>query len=131
MNANSSTESLKPGFAFQFEDRVDDDHLWFIASDTKEADVVILSLTTVRRWSDLSCLIQAGEHDFVVHESCVAYQYAEIVSVATLKDKWENGDIRSRTPLSDELMLRVWDGAAITRMLPLRCVQILEDQSLI
>lgn len=131
MSEEQTLPPLRPGFAFHFADRPDDDHLWLIASSTKEPDVVILNMTTVRRFSDTSCLIEAGEHEFVKHQTCIAYDRAEVVSMNSIEARLLDGNIEPRAPLSKELMLRIWEGAARTQNLSLICTEILKNQDLI
>jgi hypothetical protein len=59
-----------------------DDHLWVIVSDPKKdsTKVLIVSLTTAAPHKESVCLIHTGEHSWVTHESCVAYNYAQIVT---------------------------------------------------
>ena len=119
---------LRLGFSFRYEH---DDHLFFVASDQQQPQVVVLNLTTVRAFSDTSCVIQPGEHPFVVVPSWVAYNFAEIDSCATLIDGLARGAIVPHHPLSPQLMERVWDGAAVSRHLPLKCRELLKQQGLI
>src|ERR1700693_3528645 len=115
---SSDRSEIKPGFAFHYEN---DDHLFFVVSDFQEPEAVIMNLTTVRSFSDTSCVIQPGEHPFVTAASCVAYNFAEIVPSAIISDGVGSGTIVPQAALSPELMARVWDGAAVTRHLPLKC----------
>jgi hypothetical protein len=126
--ALSGKFELKPGFAFLYES---DDHLFFMASSIQESQVLILNLTTVRTFSDTSCVIQPGEHPFVSVPSCVAYNFAEFEAKATILSRVDDGSIIPHHPLSPQLMERIWDGADVTRHLPLKCRELLKRQGLI
>ena len=104
---------------------------YLVISDPAQPEIVIVNMTTRRRWSDTSCIIQPDEHPFVAHETCVAYNFAEAVLTEELEEKLKTGEISPRYPVPGSLMMRVWDGAAMTRHLPLRCVEILRSQGVI
>lgn len=118
---------IRPGFAFHYET---DDHLFFVASDFAQPDVLILSFTTVRKFSDRSCVIQPGEHPFVKVETCVAYNFAELQPSGAILEGIARGTIVPYAPLTPELMNRIWDGASVTRHLPLKCRDLLNRQGL-
>jgi hypothetical protein len=122
---------IKVETAFQFQDRPDDDHLYVVISDPQQPRVVLVSLTTKRRFTDTACELTVGDHPFVQHDSCVAYEYAEIVEVAAIEAKIATGDIRLREEFGKEMILRIWEGAERTRNLSNRCTEILRGQSLI
>lgn len=68
-------------------------HVWVVVSDPRRdlKKVVIANMTTVRHNSDRSCVVQAGEHSFVKHETCMMYAGAKTVAA---------GDLSDFTPLS-------------------------------
>ena len=119
---------IRPGFAFHYET---DDHLFFVASDIAEPQVLILNFTSRKAFSDASCVVQPGEHPFVTVRTCVAYGFAEIAERAAITMGVQRGLMVPHAPLSPDLVMRVWDGAAITRHLPLKCRDLLKRQGLI
>lgn len=123
--------SIHPGFCFHFNDRPDDDHLYVVISRTSAPEVVVVNLTTWNPLADQSCLLEAGDHPFVRHKSCIAFDYADVVPTDLLEKKLQNGDITPREPASRELMLKILDGAEKTRRMKIRCSDILRDQGLI
>src|SRR5205823_2432203 len=78
--------TVQAGDAFLLGYKGLDDHLWVIVSDpTKDAQrVLLISLTTAAPHKESVCLIQAGEHPWVKHETCVAYDKAKVVSLDQL-----------------------------------------------
>jgi hypothetical protein len=119
---------LPPGFAYF---REDDKHLHFIASSADEPEVLVLSFTTRHRFVDRSCEIQPGEHPFVTRSTAVSYQHAAVVTTQSVVDALNTGVLTPQPPLSAELMVRVWEGASISRELPLRARLLLGEQDLI
>ena len=122
---------LKVGTCFQFQDRPDDDHLYVVISDPHQTDVILVSVTTKRRFTDTACELAVGDHPFIQHDSCISYEYAEIVAVATIEAKLVAGDLRLGEDFSKSVILRIWEGAERTRNLSNRCTEMLRLQSLI
>lgn len=122
---------IRVGTAFQFNDRPDDDHLYVVISSTKQPEVVIVSVTTKRRFTDTACELHAGDHPFIQHDSCISYELAEVIALAAIIDKLNSCDLRLHDDFESQLLQRIWDGAERTRNLSNRCADILRKQSLI
>ncbi len=122
---------IKPGMTFQFDDRAGDDHLYVVISSPSQPELVIVSVTTKRRFTDTSCELNAGDHPFVQHASCIAYEFGEVISTETLQRKIDDHLVRVRDPMSLEIIGRILDGAERTRNLPNRCSALLRLQGLI
>ena len=122
---------LKLGTSFQFNDRLDDNHLYVVVSDPRLPEVVIVNVTTKRRFSDVSCELCAGDHPFIQHDSCISYAHAQIIALALIENKLASGDVRLRDEFSSSLIHRIWEGAERTRHLSNRCTDMLRKQSLI
>ena len=108
-------------------------HLWVVISDPRRDPqrVVIVNMTTVRHNSDRSCLIQAGEHGFVRHETCIMYAFAKTVADVDLERQLAAGQIQLLAPVSSILLRRIRDGAVISDFTPLGIVQVLVDQGIV
>lgn len=114
---------------FHFNDRPGDDHVRIVISDPTFDEVVIVGLTTLRKRSDRSCLFQKGDHEFIEHETCVAYEYAEVIHVEELRKRLQDGQARERQPATRHMLGKIWYGAASTNRMPLKCLKILQEQS--
>ncbi|MGE0376780.1 MAG: hypothetical protein AB7I48_18510 [Planctomycetaceae bacterium] len=123
--------SLTVGGTFHFNDRPGNNHRYVIVSSLAAPEVVIVNMTTLKPWKDRSCIIKAGEHPFAEHDTCISYRHAEVVPTTVLQRKEQFGDIAVKEPMSAALLDRIWDGAASTQFLSLRCLQILKTQGLI
>ena len=79
MNAGDTFRIPEPGTSL-------DSHLWVVISDpaVDPVRVLIVNFTTRRQDSDHACILQAGEHPFVHHETCVNYAGAKAVSAAQI-----------------------------------------------
>jgi len=68
---------MKPGDTFILPDAFGK-HLNVVVAVTKDGSVVLCHFTTRTRRSDPTCVIQPGEHSFVVRETTVRYDQALI-----------------------------------------------------
>lgn len=97
------------GFAFFTPERVHGGrHLYGVFSHEFEGSVFIANVTTLRRHSDRSCLVEAGEHPKVSHPSCIYYAGSRIVPVAKMRAL---GQLIPAPPFSEALIGRVVQGA--------------------
>jgi hypothetical protein len=110
-----------------------DDHLWVILSDSQmDANrVLLVSLTTAAAHKESVCLIQAGEHPWVTHESCVAYNHAKVVTLAQLHGWKDAGHLKLQDPLSAAMLKRIRERAAESVDLALEYAELLSDQELL
>lgn len=90
---------MRAGDTFRIKDKNIDEHLWVILSepDIDDSKVVIVNMTTAHPSKEQFCLIQIGEHPFVVHETCVSYQHARVTSLAKLIQLRDRGTNRAAT----------------------------------
>lgn len=123
--------NVETGSAFHFNDRSSDDHLYVVISDTRESEVVIVNMTTVRPLADLSCVFEPDDHEFFAHKTRIAYEFSQTVPTDILEQKNEQGRIRIRYKFDAKLMERIWDGAVVSPNMPLNCLAILRRQQLI
>jgi len=110
-----------------------DDHLWVVLSDpTKDPTrVLIVSLTTATDYKERVCLIQAGQHPWVRHESCVAYDKAKVVALSHLLALKDQGLIELQTAISAQLLQQIRDRAGDSVDLPMEMADILSQQELV
>ena len=92
--------------------------------------MVIVNLTTYQAPKEKFCLIEAGEHPFVKHTTCVAYNYARIVPLARLEQRLQQGMIALREPVSAGRLARIRQGVSLSGLMPLDCVGVMASQRL-
>lgn len=87
-------------------------HLWVVLwGPAGPADAyLIASLTTYRRHSDGTCLIQAGEHPFVHRETCVVYGDIKRPTREKLEEALRDGGAVRKAPVSAALLERIRAG---------------------
>ncbi len=120
------------GDTFVFKSGSDKFHLWIVISDPliNSDDVLLVNLTTVRgvKFEDLSCVFDAGEHEWIVAKSYIDFSYARFYSNAHL-DRIHNGTtVRVHASFPPHLLRRIHDGAAATQNLELGYLDLLRDQ---
>ena len=98
---------IKVGTEFQFDDRPDDNHLYVVVSDPGRPEVVIMSVTTKRRFSDTSCELGVGDHPFIQHDSCISNAHAEVIATAVIEAKLAAGDLRLREEFVPSVIHRI------------------------
>lgn len=91
----------------------DDNHLWIIISDPRmdANELLLVNVTTYvpnHPHKDKTCLLQAGDHPFIRHLSCVNYADARIATDAAL----ERGIARNIIVLHDTKL----DSAVLRRI---------------
>jgi len=126
MNAGDTFRIPAPGTSL-------DSHLWVVISDpaVSAERVLIVNFTTRRKDSDPACVLQAGEHPFVHHPTCVNYAGAKIVSVAQIQTLLQKGLLSGHTAISAALLKRIRDGAAASERMSLDHADILIEQGVI
>ena len=124
---------MVPGDAFVLKNLGVDDHLWVVVSDPDRGPdrVVIVSLTTLTPQKEQACVIQGGEHPWVRHLSCAAYEFARIVRKADLNQLRHAGQFDMQVPVSAALLERLRRGVADSTRIPMACADILIEQDLL
>ncbi len=81
-------------------------HLFVICTniDRDERYLIIPVCTKTNRQHNEYCIITAGEHKFIRHESYIAYQHAKIEPASFLRDGIRHEDING------QLFLRICNG---------------------
>lgn len=113
-------------------------HLFAVAVGPKHLDghghqlhVIMVSVTSVKPESphDPACIINAGEHPFITHESYVYYREPRIEPVAHVQSMVANSVWRSHEPCSPELLARIRSGLLSSRRVPRHIKKLLEQES--
>ena len=126
MNAGGTFHIPQPGTSL-------DSHLWVVISDPRidQEKILIVNFTTLRADSDRACTLQAGEHPFVKHATCVNYAGAKVVSKAQIDTLMNNDLLSAHAPVSAGLLQRMREGAAASERMSLDHADILIEQGLI
>ena len=105
------------------------EHVCVIASDPKQnaQEVLLVAFTTLEPYKDDTCLIEAGEHPRISHQSCIAYDFFDypLFELSCLL-KFQKCE-----PVSSELLKRILEGADTTKRINTRAWVVLNDQGLV
>ena len=89
-------------------------HLCIAMTEPQEepAIVVMVNISTVhnKRHEDRTVILQPGDHEFIKHESFVAYEYAKRVRVSVLETRHQKDQITIKDEVSDELFEKILEG---------------------
>jgi hypothetical protein len=126
---------MQLGDAFTFRSGSDGHHLWVVLSDPTQnsTQVLIVNLTTWRgnKLDDPACVIEAGEHPWVVNNSYIAYRHARIYKLDQLELLERSRSLELHDPFTQLLQSRVTLGASISENLDQRFLELLRNQGLI
>ena len=87
-------------------------HLFFVLNDPKdEEEVVLASVSSMRRLADATCLLEPGDHPFIRHESFLDYRLCRTYPRTHLEPLVGSGYFERREDASEDLIERIIDGA--------------------
>lgn len=92
-------------------------HLWVVITrPAADGSVVMVNVTSWRQGCDETCIIAAGEHPFVHHQTVVAYAYIKEVSADRQREILANPTVCvPHAPVSPQLLERIRRGALASR----------------
>jgi len=93
--------------------------------------VLFVSMTSYDVDKEDVCLIQAGEHPRVTHQTCINYQLTRHSTLANLDQLRDKGVIRPQPPVSPELLQRIRRGAALWRRIDFEHIELMDEQNLL
>ena len=89
-------------------------HLCIAMTEPQEEPeiVVMVNISTVynKPHEDRTVILQPGDHEFIKHESYVAYEYAKRVRVSILETRHKKAQLTIKDEISDELFEKILDG---------------------
>lgn len=92
-------------------------HLWVVIGINKTGQVAIVNFTTKRPGKDESCVIHAGEHPFVKHETIAEYRKARLLKAQDVEALEQYAGIK-QAPVSKSLLKRLQKGALTSDFTP-------------
>lgn len=102
-------------------------HLQVILAVLDETSLIVCHFTTKRRYTDNTCVIKAGEHSFVNHETVVRYDQAHECGGEGL-EALKRLVAKSFEPLNADLLARVKQGALDSPQIPEKIKDLLRRQ---
>ncbi|MGR3806932.1 hypothetical protein SAMN05660772_00997 [Pasteurella testudinis DSM 23072] len=99
-------------------------HLYFILTDPcfngetgQEDSVLSVSCSSIKQGKvfDNTCVLKAGEHEFIRHDSFVFYRHLRIDSASIINQKVAQGLFITKTMISDDIYRRILKGVLVSR----------------
>ena len=92
------------------------DHLWVAVAKTPAGEVVVFNLTSFRPHCDGTCVMEAGEHPFIIHKTIVRYAAGELLDESA--QAFVAKTYPSREPASPQLIAKIQRGAIASPQTP-------------
>lgn len=105
-------------------------HLFIIILNCEEytRNTIIVYVQSVRSTKvDKTTILNAGDHEFIKHESYVEYRQAQIVSGDDLEQKLLEGVARPMTPMKGDAFNRICDGIMKSDFTPVEVREMYSD----
>ena len=125
---------MKAGDAFHINNEEFSGHLWFVVSDPdiNDEEIVIANVTTWYPLKGNDCELFEGDHPFIDKKSVIYYADAQVLSIDDFRKYQKTGElVMYHTPASEELLVRIREGAARSKRLPFWPKGVLSDQGFI
>jgi len=122
------------GDVYLVTDRRIDDHAKVVISDPSlnPNQVVWVNFTGAEgEYRDHSCILEIGDHPWIMKRTCISYKDAMFVKEADIDSLVAKGKIRKLDEVSDAVLRKIHEGAEITDELPGKYQRVLVEQNLI
>jgi hypothetical protein len=102
-------------------------HLWVVINDPQAHDghALIVNLTSLRPNADTTCVVKAGEHPFIQHDSYVRFRSARGPKAADIAKAIEAGKLMSQNAASPALLTKLRAGARASTLLAMELKDLL------
>jgi hypothetical protein len=124
---------VKAGDTFLLKDKAVDGHLWVVISDPEvdEDHVLFVSMTSYDITKEKVCLLDVGDHPFIKHKTCIAYEFAKAAPLKSLVALRDQGHLAMSQPVSDDLLELIRQGVSLSRRINVEHVNLMIDQGLL
>lgn len=106
-------------------------HLFIVLTDPVTGDklVLIASLCSVCGGVpyDKTCVLEAGEHQFIRHKSYIDYSKLNIVEAGKLSKGVQTGVFMNKGPMSEDVVNRIIDGVFVSKRTPRESKEFLKN----
>lgn len=80
----------------------------------KVKGAVVVPIVSRHELSDTSCQLDLGDHEFIKHESCAAYDFARLLDLNEANGKIDKKQLKLREPVEDGVLKRLQVGLVIS-----------------
>lgn len=97
-------------------------HLWVVLTkpDGAPLQIIIVNLTTKRETSDLTVVLDRGDHPFIKHPTVVNYSDARFVEVSLLEQAVNRRYFRQHSPFTPAVLKKIQQGLLKSPFTPLK-----------
>lgn len=81
-----------------------------IAKVPPDQNYIVVPVVSLHAFSDKSCVLSVGDHPFIRHESCAAYDHARCISIAAFRSEVKSGRIIQQPSASTDVLGRLQVG---------------------
>jgi hypothetical protein len=67
-------------------------------------EVVTVSVTTQRKYSETLVTLNAGDHPRITHPSVIAFAYSKVRTITQLETLMKSYDCKKKPPMSEEIL---------------------------
>lgn len=124
---------MNPGDTFILKDRSVDSHLWIVVSEPAidPERVLFVSMTSYDITKEKVCLLDIGDHPFIKHRTCIAYDFARLAPLTTLVALRDRGLLTMNEPVSVELLDRIRQGISLSRRINVEHLMLMIEQGIL
>jgi len=96
-----------------------EDHLWIVINDPQAHDglALMVNVSTLRPDAERTCILQSGEHPFILHDSHVRFMSARGPKTSDLAKLFKAGKLKPHESASQNLLAKIRAAAAASPML--------------
>jgi hypothetical protein len=92
---------------------------------------LIVNLTSWRHDREQACILHSGDHPFVTHDTCINYRQSRLVAPEQLQQAFARGALTGDAPVGADVLQRIREGAAQSKLIPLQNLDLLKRQGLV
>jgi len=93
-------------------------HLWVVITPPTVDEAVIVNITTKRERSDLTVVLNVGDHPFIKHPSVVYYSDARITPVVALENAIKSNYFRTHQGFAVSVLSKIQKGIFVSEFTP-------------
>jgi len=103
---------ITPGYTFLSRNvHYSTEHLYIIISPIIEEMVLFVNITSKKENSDVSCILNKGDHEFIRHQSIVNYADATEANVNKVREAITCLLFKPQKPITPEVVTKIQKGA--------------------
>ena len=103
-------------------------HLFIVVSQLRDGKVLLVSISSCRKGCDTACILNVRDHQFITHQSFVAYHRTHSMNATELYDKLNSGEYQQQDSVGHRVLARILTGFKKTKSAPPLAYQYIPKQ---